>query len=72
MLRGRKRSAWAPRSLNLLTVTQKPGAYLQGVDISPREIEVPICVVGEDIGDLQKIKEDLASWLVTDEPKELI
>jgi predicted phage tail component-like protein len=72
MLRGRKRSAWAPRSLNLITVAQKPGAYLQGVDISPREIEVPIGVVGEDIGDLQKVKEDLAVWLVTDEPKELI
>ncbi|MGG3821092.1 distal tail protein Dit [Geobacillus thermodenitrificans] len=72
MLRGRKRSAWAPRSLNLLTVPRKPGAYLQGVETSVREIEVPIGLVAESIGDLQKMKEDLAAWLVTDEPKELI
>lgn len=72
MLRGRKRSAWAPRSLDLLTVSRKPGAYLQGVETSVREIEVPIGLVAKNIGDLQKLKEDLAGWLVTDEPKELI
>jgi len=72
VLRGRKRSAWAPRSLNLLTVPRKPGAYLQGVETSVREIEVPIGLVAKNIGDLQKLKEDLAGWLVTDEPKELI
>src|SRR5690554_5528844 len=72
MLRGRKRSAWAPRSLDFLTVSRKPGAYLQGVETSVREIEVPIGLVAENIGDLQKLKEDLAGWLVTDEPKELI
>ena len=72
VLRGRKRPAWAQRKLTLLTVPRKPGAYLQGVETSVREIEVPIGLVAESIGDLQKMKEDLAAWLVTDEPKELI
>lgn len=72
MLRGRRRAAWAPRTVNLLTVPGKPGAYLEGIDIGHRAIEVPIGLVGKNIGNLQKLKEDLAAWLVTDEPKELI
>lgn len=72
MLRGRRRAAWAPRTVNLLTVPGKPGAYLEGIDIGHRVIEVPIGLVGKNIGGLQKLKEDLAAWLVTDEPKELI
>jgi len=71
ILRGRKRPAWAI-TRNLLTITGKPGSYLQDTVIQPRTIEVPVLIEGTDISNLQKLKEDLASWLVTDEPKELI
>ncbi len=72
MLRGRKRPPWPTLARNILTVPGRPGGYLQGTEIQPRIIEVPITIRGQNIGDLQKLKEDLASWLVTDEPKELV
>ncbi|RKO63663.1 distal tail protein Dit [Caldibacillus debilis] len=72
MLRGRKRPPWPSLTRNILTVPGRPGGYLQGTEIQPRIIEIPIVIEGQNIGDLQKLKEDLASWLVTDEPKELV
>jgi predicted phage tail component-like protein len=72
VLRGRKRPAWASVTRGLLIVPGKPGGYLQNTAIQPRTIDVPVMIEGENIANLQKIKEDLASWLVTDEPKELI
>ena len=72
MLRGRKRPPWPTLARNILTVPGRPGGYLQGTEIQPRIIEVPIVIKGQNISDLQKLKEDLASWLVTDEPKELV
>ncbi|WP_273379143.1 distal tail protein Dit [Symbiobacterium thermophilum] len=72
VLRGRKRPAWASVTRGLLIVPGKPGGYLQNTAIQPRTIDVPVMIEGENIANLQKIKEDLASWLVTEEPKELI
>ncbi|WMT19143.1 distal tail protein Dit [Parageobacillus toebii] len=72
VLRGRKRPAWASVTRGLLIVPGKPGGYLQNTAIQPRTIDVPVMIEGENIANLQKIKEDLAAWLVTDEPKELI
>ena len=38
-----------------------------------RRIDVPIVIKAKkDIADLQKVKEDLAAWLVTKQPSELI
>src|SRR5690606_13297027 len=37
-----------------------------------REITVPVFIKANDISDLQKVKEDLAEWLIHDEPKELV
>ena len=71
-LTGRRRSAWAPISRNLITVTGMPGAHLSHTDVQVRVITVPVLVKAENISDLQKTKEDMAEWLVHDEPKELI
>jgi len=71
-LRGRRRPAWAPRTLNWLNVPGMPGAHLESVETSLRPYDVPIGIKAENIGDLQKIKEDLAEWLLHDEMKELI
>ena len=71
-LHGRRRSAWAPVSRNLITVPGMAGAYLSRTDIQARVITVPVLVKAENISDLQKIKEDMAEWLIHDEPKELI
>src|SRR5690606_26197193 len=49
-----------------------PGAHLSHTDLQARVITVPVLVKAENISDLQKTKEDMAEWLVHDEPKELI
>ncbi|MEN2465902.1 distal tail protein Dit, partial [Ornithinibacillus sp. JPR2-1] len=71
-LTGRRRSAWAPVSRVLVTVPGMAGAYLSRTETQIREIVVPVIINAENIEDLQKIKEDMAEWLVHDEPKELI
>jgi len=71
-LTGRRRLAWAPISRNIITVTGMPGAHLSHTDIQVRVITVPVLVKAENISDLQKVKEDMAEWLIHDEPKELI
>ncbi|EOO65468.1 distal tail protein Dit [Bacillus mycoides] len=69
---GRKRPAWAPIKRNFLTAPHKPGAFLINTEIGVRQIDVPLIIKSENIADLQKVKEDLADWLFTEEPVELI
>ena len=72
VLKGRERPAWAPITRNLLKTPNHPGAYLKSTDVDVRPLKVPVLIEGENIGDLQKLKEDLADWLVTDTAKELV
>ncbi|WP_027410372.1 distal tail protein Dit [Anoxybacteroides tepidamans] len=72
VLRGRKRPPWAPVQRNVLKMPGFPGGYLQNTEIDVRILEVPIFIKGDNLTHLQRVKEDLAAWLVTDEPKELI
>ncbi|HDR7595241.1 TPA: phage tail family protein [Bacillus mycoides] len=69
---GRKRPAWAPIKRNFLKVPRKPGAFLINTETGVRQIDVPLIIKAENIADLQKVKEDLADWLFTEEPVELI
>lgn len=70
--RGKRRSAFAPITRNLLRVPNMPGAYLQSSETEIRTITQPIILNGADRFEVRKLEEDLAEWLVTDEPKELI
>ena len=72
--RGRKRPAWAPIERKLLKIDGRPGAVTQSTETDVRTLEVPIWLKGipNDFGQLQKLKEKLAEWLVTNEAKELI
>lgn len=72
VVRGRKRPAWAPVNRHLISVTGMTGAHLSQTDTQVRVISVPVFLMAENIGDLQKVKEDLAEWLIHDEPKELV
>jgi predicted phage tail component-like protein len=67
-----KRPAWAPVKRNILTVPGLAGGYLQSTETDIRTIEVPVRIQADNMTHLQRIKEDLAAWLVTDEPKELV
>lgn len=70
--RGRRRPSWAPIQRDLINVTGMAGSYLSGTLTRARPIDVPIFLLAENFSDLQKVKEDLAEWLIHDEPKELI
>lgn len=72
VLRGRRRPPFAPIKRNILTIPGMPGGYLQDTQTDVRTITVPVLIKGANFSDLQKLKEDLASWLVTDQPEELI
>lgn len=72
VLQGRRRPAWAPRTLNWIDVPGMAGAHLESVDVSTRPYDVPIRIKANSNEDLQKLKEDLAEWLLHDELKELI
>ncbi|MEK5246125.1 distal tail protein Dit [Bacillus sp. FSL R9-9530] len=73
MLVGRKRPSWAPIKRNLVRVPHRPGAFFINTETEERRIDVPLVIKAKkDMADLQKLKEDLANWLVTEEPVELI
>jgi predicted phage tail component-like protein len=71
-LRGKRRPPWAPLERNLLTVPGMPGAHVGTTDIKPRALSIPVLIESTSLTELQTFKEDLADWLVTDTPKELI
>lgn len=72
VLRGTKRPPWAPVKRNILTIPGRAGGLLQTTDTDVRQEDVPIRITARDYADLQKVKEDLADWLITDEPQELV
>jgi predicted phage tail component-like protein len=67
------RPPWAPIKRNILSVKGLPGGYLEDTDTLPRPIGVKILIENKDyFSDLNKLKEDLAAWLITDGVKELV
>ncbi|MDZ5609866.1 phage tail family protein [Bacillus pseudomycoides] len=69
---GWKRPAWAPLKRNLLQVSNYPGARLLNTQTDIRVLDVPIGIEAKSGADLQKLKEDLAGWLITEEAQELV
>lgn len=72
VLKGRKRPTFAPLQRSILTIPGLPGGYLLETTTEVRIIEVPILVKIDFFPDMEKLKEDLAEWLVTEQPEELI
>ncbi|QOQ37254.1 tail fibers protein [Bacillus phage z1a] len=73
MLVGRKRPSWAPVKRRLVRVPHRAGAFLLNTETEERRIDVPLVIKAKkDMADLQKLKEDLADWLYTEQPAELI
>ena len=70
--KGKRRSAFAPVTRNLISVPKVPGAYLQSSETEVRTIEQPILIKGVNRYNVRKLEEELSSWLVTSQPKELI
>ena len=70
--KGKRRSAVAPLTRNLINIPHMPGAYLQNTETEIRTIEQPILIKGVSRYNVRKLEEELAAWLVTSQPRELI
>ncbi|MCP1285375.1 phage tail family protein [Bacillus sp. S0635] len=72
ILMGFNRPAWAPIKRDFLDVNGMPGGHLLQTNTGKREIKVPVILKAVDQANMQKVKEDLAKWLITGEAKELV
>ncbi|MGH0421904.1 distal tail protein Dit, partial [Bacillus cytotoxicus] len=72
ILREWKRPVWAPLKRNLLRVPNYPGARLLNTQTDMRVFSIPVGIEGVHSDDLPRLREELADWLITENPKELI
>ncbi|MED2879474.1 phage tail family protein, partial [Bacillus thuringiensis] len=70
--KGWKRPTWAPLKRNFLSTPGYPGARLLNTQTEMRVLSIPVGIIVPDDTDLEMVKEELASWLITDQPVELI
>ncbi|WP_457851456.1 distal tail protein Dit [Bacillus thuringiensis] len=71
-LQGKKRPAWAPLERTFLEVPHYPGGRLIRTQTKMRKIIVPVALFYESMEEAEKLKEEIADWLITDQPQELI
>ncbi|USK44653.1 distal tail protein Dit [Cytobacillus oceanisediminis] len=74
LLASERRPAFAPLQRNLLSIPGMSGAHLVSSETQIRVLPEPVLIDKSlsEIKDIEKIKEDLADWLITDQPAELI
>lgn len=73
VMSGSNRPSWAPITRGYQKVPGLPGAHLlKKPQVEPRPLPIPVYIKSIDMNVLQKHKEDLARWLIHDEPKPLI
>ncbi|MED4411010.1 distal tail protein Dit [Bacillus licheniformis] len=65
-----QRPIWAPVERELIEIPGRSGAFFRNTKVKPRVIPVGIIIKG--VADLQKAKEEVAEWLITDKPAPLI
>ena len=70
--KGWKRPAWAPVKRNFLSVPGYTGARLLNTQTEMRVLSIPVGIIVSEGSDLETMKEEIAEWLITDQPAELI
>ncbi|NUJ19277.1 hypothetical protein FKN04_22350 [Bacillus glycinifermentans] len=65
-----QRPMWATIERDFLTIPGRPGSYLRKTNVKARTIPVTFVIKGVD--DMQKAKEEIADWLITDKPAPLV
>ncbi|GLV66176.1 hypothetical protein Bmyc01_48450 [Bacillus mycoides] len=70
--KGWKRPAWAPLKRNFLSVPGYSGARLLNTQTDIRVLSIPVGIIVPDGLDLEILKEEIADWLITEQPVELI
>ncbi|MEW9595760.1 distal tail protein Dit [Bacillus toyonensis] len=71
-LQGKKRPAWAPLERTFLEVPHYSGGRLLRTQTKMRKVIVPVALLYDSAEEAEKLKEEIADWLVTDQPCELI
>ncbi|AST93000.1 MULTISPECIES: distal tail protein Dit [Sutcliffiella] len=71
ILRGFSRYPWAPVKRRIINVTGKPGGHLSSTETEVRVEKIPVELKNVEFANLERLKEDLASWLITNSPCEL-
>ena len=72
MLQGSQRPVWAPIERELVEISSRNGSVLANSRTQARELTVPVLFKYDSRKDLRSIEEELASWLITDEPAPLV
>ncbi|MGN4748956.1 distal tail protein Dit [Bacillus cereus group sp. MYBK220-1] len=70
--KGWKRPAWAPLKRKFLSVRGYPGARLLTTETEMRVLPVPVGIIVPNGSDLETLKEEIAEWLITEKPVELV
>jgi predicted phage tail component-like protein len=70
--KGWKRPTWAPLKRNFLSVPGYPGARLLNTQTDIRVLSIPVGIIVPDGSNLETLKEEVADWLITEQPVELI
>lgn len=70
--KGWKRPAWAPVKRNFLSVPGYTGARLLNTQTEMRVLSIPVGIIVPEGSDLETMKEEIAEWLITGQPAELI
>ncbi|KAB2398926.1 MULTISPECIES: distal tail protein Dit [Bacillus cereus group] len=70
--RGWNPPTWAPLRRNFLKTPGYPGARLLSTDTETRPLPVPVGVIVPNGTNLETLKEEIAEWLITENPAELI
>ncbi|WP_242159612.1 distal tail protein Dit [Bacillus cereus group sp. BfR-BA-01431] len=71
-LQGIKRPVWAPLERTFLEVPHYSGGRLIRTQTKMRKILVPISILYSSPEEAEQLKEEIADWLITDQPQELI
>ncbi|MGJ9381812.1 distal tail protein Dit [Salipaludibacillus sp. CF4.18] len=68
---GKQRPPFAPINRNMLKVPGMKGAHLNRSEVDELPLSIPITIIAND-RNMEEIEEELANWLVTEEPSPLI
>jgi phage putative tail component, N-terminal domain len=71
VLVGLERPAWTPIEEEILEIPGRPGGIITKQHTTVRRLNIPVRVYKRGFNSLEELEEDLAAWLVTDEPKPL-
>ncbi|WP_416149433.1 distal tail protein Dit [Salipaludibacillus sp. HK11] len=70
-LRGGEYPSWAPVEREIIRVPALPGGYLSRTQTKERVLKVPVLLDSHEFQNFELLKEELASWLFTEEATEL-